>query len=39
MVSGYIVISMGIKHFAAADRLPTQEEDVAALADTENPAL
>ena len=39
MISGYIVISFGIKHFAAADRLPTEEEDVEAIADTENPAL
>lgn len=39
MISGYIVISLGIKHFAAADRLPTEEEDVEAIADTENPAL
>jgi hypothetical protein len=38
MVSGYCVISLGIKHFAAADRLPTEEEDVAAIADTEDPA-
>ena len=39
MIAGYIVISLGIKHFAAADRLPTEEEDVEAIADTENPAL
>jgi MFS family permease len=38
MISGYFVISLGINHFAAADRLPTEEEDVAALADTEDPA-
>ena len=38
LVTGYLFIALGARHFSKADRLPTEEEVTEAIADTGNPA-
>jgi hypothetical protein len=33
IITGFIILTLGRKRLAAADRIPTEEEDLAAMAD------
>jgi predicted MFS family arabinose efflux permease len=34
IISGFAILTLGRKRLAAADRIPTEEEDLAAMANT-----